>query len=259
MTKSTVFTPGYERARTIAERALSVPDGIELGFRTEAHGSYEAACHAARGFQRTFSSMRAKARIPAQKRAGRDHNLTAHAVKGPYDDLACYKTVLPDEAGVIIHIVPVHMIDLEVDIIDKSTGQPLPEFSKEMQERLALFNFVDRKFAAWRTTHGKSDWFPHALDDDQERFAFAVDPDMWTEYYLSFSWNFPDWFDPIGKLVTDANGALTPLKTRPVFPRKHPREGVGSTFTLDTNTQDLNDLPMDMSMFGGVDGEDNKE
>lgn len=128
MTEPRALTAAMVNAQRVADAALSTPDGICIYFRTPAQGSLAHCKHLARSFQQSFSSMRSRARRTVENRAHHSNDgikLRDIFVRGPYDNLACIREELPEDAGWCITVCPSSTILNQFDIIDIATGKPL--------------------------------------------------------------------------------------------------------------------------------------
>ena len=122
MPSSRTESVNYNEARKIADLALHSPNGITVAFTVEQCGTYENCKRRARSLQSNFTSMRAKARIPAMKARGEESNAFTSA-KGPYDRLTCYLEPMPGQRGYwTIFRASAYVLE-DLEIRDFSTGE----------------------------------------------------------------------------------------------------------------------------------------
>lgn len=133
-----IQTPQMAKVRTLADEALTAPDGLEVIFRTSHYGSLKGAHAAAKGLQSAFSAMRARARRGALRlNSEPDYTRDIKAI-GPYDSLACSLTWLPDELGCKIILQPAAAFGMDFEVIDRATGQPFAPEDPDLNRYLFL-------------------------------------------------------------------------------------------------------------------------
>lgn len=167
MPASRVVTPQMHTVRALADQALTLPEGLRIIFTPKSHGSYEAARSASRGFQSTFSALRAKTRRRTLEHQGIHHNPLDTHWNGPYDALACMKSELPDGGGWSIHLCKAHAINIRYDVVDGATGEPLKQFDPDEQRLdhlIALYTEEffkskdERRAFRWPWTEEEQQW-----------------------------------------------------------------------------------------------------
>lgn len=124
MPKTIGVTPQTERVRALADQARNTSEGITIVFRVEKYGSLTSCKTAARGMQITYSSLRVKARRLAQRLAGESGSELYPMSRGEYDDLACVVRPLPKDEGYTVALTPGYAFDMDLEVIDNSTGKP---------------------------------------------------------------------------------------------------------------------------------------
>lgn len=70
MADTRAYSPNFQGVAALADRALARPEGITINFEVATYGSIEACAHVARGFQKTFTSLRARARRLSERQLG---------------------------------------------------------------------------------------------------------------------------------------------------------------------------------------------
>lgn len=121
---STIATPQMQRVRDLCDQAKATSDGLTVMFKVAKYGSLVACKSAARGMQTSFCNLRVRSRRLAQRMSGES---TAHLlanVHGEYDDIACVVRPLPKEEGFSVALVPAMSLDMDLEVIDNSTGKP---------------------------------------------------------------------------------------------------------------------------------------
>jgi hypothetical protein len=160
------YTANFSSVQAAADRALDAPSGITIRFTVERHGSLAQCEHLARGFQKSFSSIRARARRISRTVRGESATIVpidtmAH---GPYDGLVCQRSRLPDDMGWSVGLYPASVILDAMDIIDNDTGRPITEIGANRTETNAILD---------RMGHGA------VTADDWARLK-ELDPDLYT-------------------------------------------------------------------------------
>lgn len=135
---SSAITPQMDRVRQLCEQAMTTTDGIRIVFRVEKYGSLPACKTAARSMQTTFCSLRVRARRFAQKMRGETEGLLLSNVRGEYDNLACVVRPLPKDEGFTVSFVPGYALDMDLEVIDISSGQPLAAEDPALNRYLML-------------------------------------------------------------------------------------------------------------------------
>lgn len=179
-------TPGEARVRALADRAKELPDGLRVRFTIANHHTLADCASAARSFQTSFSSMRAKARRKTetlQEREKRDVN-----AKGPYDSLACIKERLANDEGYAIWLAPAYAIDFANDVVDGKTGEPLAEYDPINMKSNAILQFWLAR--ADEARRGKAE-FRNPLDADQEAWMFEHQPEIAEDMYRAAGFKSP--------------------------------------------------------------------
>ena len=125
MSAATVMTPSMVLVAEAAEAAINEPDGISYDFEAspDAWGDLTAAHKAARAFEVSFASVRARARRVARKNAGEHLNVRDGDALGRFDRLMCFMSALPDQTGYRVTIAKgAHLYDL-VTVRNARTGE----------------------------------------------------------------------------------------------------------------------------------------
>lgn len=173
------FTPNLSRIKDWADAALDNPDGVTLRWRVPEF-SLEACAQHARGFQTSFTSLRAKARRQKIVHTGyeSEHALDQYT-RGPYDSLACVREPLANGGGWSITLCRGYDMFQGVEVTNARTGEPIIGETAEDREReriimkaqqfpdqitQAEWDFVDsKKFddgdSAWNMPSTHELWF----------------------------------------------------------------------------------------------------
>ena len=138
MTASRHESPSYAAVRGAADRALNAPQGVTVYFRIADHGTMAQCEHLARGFQVSFTSMRARARRLSAKIRGENPHMMDSMATGEYDRLVCQRALLPDGGGWSVGLYPTAMMLAGMEIVDNATGQPITDIGKGQTEAEAL-------------------------------------------------------------------------------------------------------------------------
>ncbi len=138
MSTSSVVTPQMTRVQDLCDQAKSTTDGLTIIFRVEKYGSLAACKTAARGMQVSFCNLRVRARRVAQRRAGESSANLLSNVHGEYDDLACVVRPLPKDEGFSVALVPALSVDMDLEVIDNSTGKPFAGEDPTMNRFIVL-------------------------------------------------------------------------------------------------------------------------
>lgn len=137
MPDARAFTGNMETLRAILDSALEAPEGVTLYFRSPPH-TPAAAAAAARGIQTSFSSLRARVRRSAMRRAGELHARDVNA-RGAYDTLMCQREAL-DGGSWAVRFVRAGEFLQGIEIIDNATGKPLTSLGQAQDERERLID-----------------------------------------------------------------------------------------------------------------------
>jgi hypothetical protein len=177
------------RVKSLADRALQLPEGLRIYFRTEAHGTFETAHRAARSFQTSFSSMRAKARRQMERAHSQNDSLIMDTLtQGPYDSLACQKEWLPNGEGFAIWLAPAYALDLFNDVVDAKSGQQLEEYTPDFIRSNAILQFWLKKAQAAKEAHEQ---MANPLDPEAEAWWFDHEPELATDAYHAQGFDTP--------------------------------------------------------------------
>lgn len=137
------YSPNFVSVQQVASHALDDPSGAAIFFTTAALGSLEAAKHAARSFQQSFTSLRARGRRRSETALGEVARNQASVprfsdARGMYDALVCQRSPLPDGKGWKVELIPAAAVLATLDIRDRITGEPItlgknePQWAKTM-------------------------------------------------------------------------------------------------------------------------------
>lgn len=173
------FTPTLGRIKDWADTALTEPDGVTLIW-TVPDFSLAACAQHARGFQTSFTSLRAKARRQVLLRDGIEADYARDQyTQGPYDVLACVREPLADGSGWSVTLCRGHDMFQGVKVVNARTGEPLKGQTPEDRERSRIimkaqkfpddvtqeeYDFVDaKKFgdgaSMWNLPNSGELWF----------------------------------------------------------------------------------------------------
>lgn len=170
MSISTIATPQMERVRQLVEEAKTAPDGITVWLRVEKYGSLAACKSSARSLQTTFSSLRVRARRLAQRLKGETTEYLTSMTKGEYDDIACVVRPLPEASGYRVDFVPAYALDMDLEITDRATGEPLASEDPALNRFVMLFGKMFKEEAEAKR-HGRKYLNPLSLEELQFMWA----------------------------------------------------------------------------------------
>jgi hypothetical protein len=127
-----------EGVRRIADEVRSSRQEVHVWFRVTPQRDLRACAAAVRGMQAAFSSVRAKARRRSAQLAGENFSIRDAPVRGPYDDIACVKHILPQEEGFKLVFMPGFMYAIDAEITN-AKGEPLQQVDPTLGRFHALF------------------------------------------------------------------------------------------------------------------------
>lgn len=116
------FSPSFNMIVDTARAALQKPEGLSVEFRISKLGSMEACATAARSFQVSFTSLRARARRKNMAAKGQLYDRD-HDAFGIYDGLVCQRQRFPDNSGWYVWLGPASAALQDLEIIDNATGE----------------------------------------------------------------------------------------------------------------------------------------
>lgn len=133
------LTANMQTVSALADAALLAPNGIEVTFTVEKHGSLEQCAHMARSLQQSFSSFVSRTRRLGGSSEGGGSFLPRDSFKtGPYDKLTCHRNKLADDRGWTLTICPVALFLSHLDITDLESGEPLAGIGSKRSELQSL-------------------------------------------------------------------------------------------------------------------------
>jgi hypothetical protein len=165
-----------EKVRQIAELARNSNEAIHIMYRVEGERDLKACAAMVRGMQNAFSSLRAKARRKSIQMAGESFHLRDPNVRGPYDNIACVKTVLPHGAGFKLSFMPGYLYALDLEIVNDA-GEPIEREDPATARFSALF--IKVLTLAERAKKNKETWY-WPLNPEETAFIRAHDQ-QWFE------------------------------------------------------------------------------
>lgn len=131
-------TPTLSRMKDWAQLALERPNGLTLTWKPPEFSPQACAQHA-RGFQTSFTSMRARARRLQVTHEGYESPSARDLyTRGPYDALACVREPLVG-GGWSITLCRGQDMFQGVQVTDALTGEPIEGESAEDRERTRIF------------------------------------------------------------------------------------------------------------------------
>lgn len=143
-------TPQMERVRAYAERALAAPEGITLTFPNSKYNGPRGSALASRSFQTTFCALRSKAARRAQRHQGDITQALDSHINGRYSELACVRSLMPNEEGWKIELCKAYSIDMAIDVFDRATGEQLKEFDPQEQRMSEMVNIFTTEILAYQ-------------------------------------------------------------------------------------------------------------
>jgi len=167
-----VITPTQERVRQIAHQALEANEEVHVWFRVSPERDLRGCEAALRGMQAAFSSMRAKARRKSIQASGESYFARDPNVKGPYDNIACIKHVLPNGAGYKLVFMPGYMALADLEITN-AKGEPLETEDPRAHRFATLFIKVLTLAERAHKNHGEGWYWP--LNEEETRFVREYD------------------------------------------------------------------------------------
>lgn len=126
MSDARLFSPNYDNVRQVADAALLKPEGITIRFSVDLYTTYLNCEHAARRFQQTFTSLRARAaRLNARLRGESETIPPRYSeAHGIYSNLVCQRSKFPPER-VEVFLGPASEVMRSLVIVDNATGELL--------------------------------------------------------------------------------------------------------------------------------------
>ena len=215
MPSPTVITPQMERVRQLADQAKDSREGLTIYFRVSQYGSLEACNSRARGMQSSFSALRAKTRRLAMNMSQEPSHTRDVMTKGPYDNIACIKSTLPGGDGYSIEFIPNFLYALDLEIVDRATGEPLAAEDPNINRYAALGLKLQ---LSWEAAQRSKALFTNPLTPDEITFMYAHDDEFTFHTF----------------------GAIMP----------RPGGGMSAVVEEDDKPFDLADLPDDVDIFG---------
>lgn len=170
------ITPALQKVRELAIQAQDSPEGLTFEFLSENYGGFDGAHRAARGFQTTFSSMRAKERRKAEAMYGTVPRLDTN-VRVAFDDLSAFKNPLPHERGWTVSLLKSTSVFLDIVIRDFKTGEIVEQVDESVRQRTALYNLFMAKHKEYLNAPLEQT-FRNPFDQDQEYWLNAHWPDF---------------------------------------------------------------------------------
>jgi hypothetical protein len=131
-------SPSFERVRQIADLALTRSEGVKVNFTLDRYKTMKNCEHAARGFQTSFTSLRARLNRVTSRLAGESETLLPRYsdAQGPYATLMCQREKLDDR--VVVFIGPAQIAMSNMEVVDAATGEPMNFGAHEAEkDRLA--------------------------------------------------------------------------------------------------------------------------
>jgi hypothetical protein len=133
MPAARAYSANFSSVTEIANAALHSEEGMRITFLASELGDMEACARAARSFQKSFTALRARARVRNEKALGERAERYTSAT-GIYDKLACMTNKLPDLTGWYVDLLPSTHVLSRFTITDIKTGLPAAQFTAEHNE-----------------------------------------------------------------------------------------------------------------------------
>jgi len=213
-----VQTPGVQRVRAMMDDAKDKPEGIEVRFMAAKFGgSLARAKERAVSLQNQVSSIRARARNTAHVRMNRkNEEFSGEQIRGQYDDLVCYKRLLPGDDGYIVVIGPTSAVEDDFEIYDRATGQRVSVGDPRIKRRNQLLAFFTERLFDKAVN-------PPYLTIEQERELHELDPVAFRDAFEAAGLPLPQWVQGFDALTASAKPDVvdTPMDDFGVGPDKH--------------------------------------
>lgn len=181
MSISTVATPQMTRVQDLADQAMTTSDGITVLFRVEKYGNLKACKTAARGMQVSFCNLRVRSRRIAQRLKGETISSLAGTTKGEYDNIACVVRPLDKEGGYSVALIPSYAFDMDLEVIDNSTGKP---FAGEDPKQNKFISLMGKWFKEDAEARKQKRGMLNPFNTDELRFMWEFDGAMCEEMHV---------------------------------------------------------------------------
>lgn len=176
------LTPAMSAVARYADQAKLQPEGIELFFLVTKYGSLPGAASAARSFQTTFSSLRARKRRQAQREEFESKHIEDAFTQGKYDSLSCQKTTLGEGRGYSVLLIPIDQYGMAIEAYDLATGERIKAFTYEFKRCSGIAKFWGEKCLESRQLRRA---FTNPLTLEEEEFWFTHEPEWANDYYTA--------------------------------------------------------------------------
>ncbi len=173
------YSPSFVSVADAADQALARENGMDIYFTVERYGSLEACLTLSRSFQKSFTSLRARARRLSERRIGEEGiNAPRDSMAvGNYDTLVCQRVQMGEGRGWIVSLIPTHVVMSQFDCRDPVTGEKITDLGFNADRETVLFKKAMRKpivltvkewdeFTALKPgwhTHLGDIWFPRYI------------------------------------------------------------------------------------------------
>src|SRR6185369_10870553 len=141
MPETRAFTGNLASITAAADAALQAPQGIEVRFLAPDYPTgLDGAASAARSFQKTFSSLRARTRKLQAHHLGESSAFPPPTTlaQSIYDKLVCERARIID--GWVIRLMPVALVQSSFALFDIATGEALTTTGAGLSEVARLID-----------------------------------------------------------------------------------------------------------------------
>lgn len=195
MSTTIVQTPNVARIRELMDHALNRPDPMEFRFTIGRFGSLASAKSRAVSLQNQFNSIRARTRNSVHAQLGRRNvEDNGEQIKGPYDDLACNKHVLPQGEGYVVLIGRAPPDDFE--IYDSVTKERILNVDSRTRR-------LDQLLSYWTERLFNKAVQPPYFTYEQEREMYDLDAEMFRNLFIASGLSLPKWLTGLDNLANE--------------------------------------------------------
>lgn len=192
-----VQTPNVARIRELMNDAKDKIEGMEFRFTVARFGSLARAKERATSLQNQVSSIRARARNTAQVRIGQKNSEhTGEQIRGQYDDLVCFKRLLPEDAGYVVVIGPSTAQEDDFEIYDRATGERILQDDPRTKRRNQLIDH-------WTERLFNETIRPPYFTPEQEREMYDLDPEIFRALFERSNLPLPKWVSGLDTLAKE--------------------------------------------------------
>lgn len=205
-----VQTPNVTRIRAFMDEAKEKIEGIEFRFTVARFDSLAQAKERATSLQNQVSSIRARARNTAQVRVGQKNNVdSGEQIRGQYDDLVCFKRLLPNGEGYVVVIGPSTSQEDDFEVYDRATGeQILQEDPRTKRINQLIEHWTDKLF--------NKDVHPPYFTYEQEREMYDLSPDQFRLMFSSSNLPLPAWVSGLDAIAVGSDAPVIDLLDTPL-------------------------------------------